>query len=487
MARGSELIRLSAREVVRLLAAREVSPLELIDAALERIEEVEPAVNALPTICADRARDNARRLTDLGDGEKRGRLHGLPVAIKDLMDVEGVRTTLGSPIHADRIPTSSHPLVERIEGRGGIVLAKSNTPEFGAGGNTFNEVFGQTLNPWNLSLTCGGSSGGSAVALATGEIWLAHGSDHGGSLRKPAAFCSVVGLRPSPGRVTRGTVSNLFSPSSVEGPMARDVGDLALFLDTMAGVDPMDPLTRRAPDVSFIKSVELAKAGHAESRPLRVAWTADLGGAAAVDREVREICEAAARKFEGIGVEVVEACPDPGKIDEAFQILRAMIFVVNREADLENHRDQLKQDIIWNTEKGLRLTPTEIAWAERERAAFYGRMAAFMETYDLLLLPCTPVPPFDVNLRYPPVIDGQAVDNYIAGSLITSAITLSGAPALSLPAGFTGDGRPVGLQMVGKPYGEADLLAAAALLEQETGLAGLMPIDPKPGTVPPAV
>jgi amidase len=485
MARANELIRLSAREAVRLLAAREISPLELIDAALERIAEVEPVVNALPTLCAERARDHARRLTDQGDGDKRGRLHGLPVAIKDLMDVEGVRTTMGSPIHADRVPTFSHPLVTRIEDRGGIVLAKSNTPEFGAGGNTFNEVFGQTLNPWNTSLTCGGSSGGSAVALATGEIWLAHGSDHGGSLRKPAAFCSVVGLRPSQGRVTRGTVSNLFSPSSVEGPMARDVADLALFLDTMAGVDPRDPLTRRAPDNSYVSAVDAAVAGDRTRRPLRIAWTADLGGAAAVDREVREICEAAARKFEGIGVEVVEACPDPGKIDEAFQILRAMIFVVNREADLLNHRDQLKQDIIWNTEKGLKLTPTQIAWAERERAAYFGRVATFFESYDLLLLPCTPVPPFDVNLRYPPVIDGQAVDNYIAGSLITSAITLSGSPALSLPAGFTSDGRPVGLQIVGRPYGEADLLAASALLEQQTGLAGLMPIDPRAGTVPP--
>ena len=483
----NELTKLSARAAVRLLAAREISPLELIDAALERIAEVEPVVNALPTLCAERARDHARRLTDTGDSDRRGRLRGLPVAIKDLMDVAGVRTTLGSPIHADRVPTASHPLVERIEGRGGVVLAKSNTPEFGAGGNTFNEVFGPTLNPWNTALTCGGSSGGSAVALATGEIWLAHGSDHGGSLRKPAAFCSVVGLRPSPGRVTRGTVANLYSPSSVEGPMARDVADLALFLDTMAGVDPRDPLTRRAPDDSYASAVEAAVSGDQAGRPLRVAWTANLGGLAAVDREVREICEAAARKFEGIGVEVVEACPDPGKIDEAFQILRALIFVVNREADLKNHRDQLKQDIIWNTEKGLKLTASEIAWAERERAAYYGRMAAFFETYDLLLLPCTPVPPFDVNLRYPPVIDGQAVDNYIAGSLITSAITLSGSPALSLPAGFTGDGRPVGLQIVGRPYGEADLLAAAALLEQETGLAGRVPIDPRVGTVPPAV
>ncbi|HEY7578148.1 MAG TPA: amidase family protein, partial [Acetobacteraceae bacterium] len=243
---SEELIRLTATEAVSRLRRREISPLELIDAAAARIAAVEPAVNALPTLCLDRARDHARRLMN-GAGreaeDEAGWLGGLPVAIKDLTDVAGVRTTYGSPIFRDHVPTASHPVVERIERKGGIVIAKSNTPEFGAGGSTFNEVFGRTRNPWNTSLTCGGSTGGGAVALATGEVWLAHGSDHGGSLRRPGTYCSVVGLRPSPGRVTRGTANNLWSPLSVQGPMARNIPDLALFLDTMAGLCPHDPMT----------------------------------------------------------------------------------------------------------------------------------------------------------------------------------------------------------------------------------------------------
>src|SRR5215510_6483088 len=286
--RGSdELIRLSATEAVARLRRDEVSPLDLIDAAEARIAAVDGAVNALPTLCLDRAREHAR---DLMAGRRRdaenepGWLAGLPVAIKDLVDVAGVRTTYGSPIFRDHVPVVSHPLVERIERKGGIVIAKSNTPEFGAGSNTFNEVFGRTRNPWNTALTCGGSTGGGAVALATGMAWLAHGSDHGGSLRGPATLCSVVGVRPSPGRVTRGTANNLFSPLSVQGPMARNVPDLALALDSMAGFCPLDPLTFDAPTMSFSDAV-----AHPPRR-LRIAWTANYGGRVPVDRETREIC-----------------------------------------------------------------------------------------------------------------------------------------------------------------------------------------------------
>src|ERR1700756_3466797 len=250
----NELWRMSAVEAVARLREREVSPLELVEASARRIAEIEPAVNALPTLCLDRAREHARRIMQGGAACKAageaGWLAGLPVSIKDLTDVAGVRTTYGSPLFADHVPAQSHPLVERIERKGGIVVAKSNTPEFGAGGNTFNEVFGRTRNPWNTALTCGGSTGGGAVSLATGEVWLAHGSDHGGSLRRPGTYCSVVGLRPSPGRVTRGTSNNLWSPQSVQGPMARNVPDLALFLDTMAGLCLQDPMTFDAPAVS---------------------------------------------------------------------------------------------------------------------------------------------------------------------------------------------------------------------------------------------
>src|SRR5438034_7864688 len=272
----NELWRMSAVEAVARLKKGEISPLDLVEASAGRIAEVEPAVNALPTLCLDRARDHAKRIMQGGAACKAageaGWLAGLPVSIKDLTDVAGVRTTYGSPLFADHIPTKSHPLVERIERKGGIVMAKSNTPEFGAGGSTFNEVFGRTRNPWNTALTPGGSTGGGGAALAAGEVWLAHGSDHAGSLRRPATYCSVVGLRPSPGRVTRGTSNNLFSPLSVQGPMARTVADVALFLDTMAGLCSRDPLTFEAPHRSFAAAVA------SPIVPKRVAYTADFGG-----------------------------------------------------------------------------------------------------------------------------------------------------------------------------------------------------------------
>src|SRR5882757_5541892 len=308
-----ELCRLTATEAVLRLKRREITPLDLIDAAARRIAEVEPDINALPTLCFDRARAHAERLMR-GEGRgaeaEPGWLCGLPVAIKDLTDVAGVRTTYGSPIFRDHVPTRSHPVVERIERRGGIVIAKSNTPEFGAGGSTFNEVFGRTRNPWNLSLTSGGSTGGGAVSVATGEVWLAQGTDHGGSLRRPGTYCSVVGIRPSPGRVTRGTVNNLYSPLSVQGPMARTVSDLALFLDAMSGFCPLDPLTFDAPAISF--SDGLAR----PAAPKRVAFTADYNGRMPIDREVRDICTKAARRFEELGCIVEEASPDIGAADQ---------------------------------------------------------------------------------------------------------------------------------------------------------------------------
>ena len=280
-----------------------------------------------------------------------GWLGGLPVAIKDLADVAGVRTTYGSPIFRDHVPKTSHPVVERIERKGGIVIAKSNTPEFGAGGSTFNEVFGRTRNPWNTALTPGGSTGGGAAALAAGEVWLAHGSDHAGSLRRPATYCSVVGLRPSAGRVTRGTSNNLFAPLSVQGPMARTVADVALFLDTMTGLCARDPLTFEAPRRSFAEAVANPV------RPKRVAFTATFGGKVAVDRETREICANAARRFEDLGAVVEDAAPDLGSIEEAFLALRSQHFVVERELMLQTHRELIKPDIVWNTERGLQADP----------------------------------------------------------------------------------------------------------------------------------
>ena len=477
-----ELVRLTAVEAVAKLRSREITPLELIDAAAARIAEVEPAVNALPTLCLDRARDHARRLMAGGGREAEGEagwLAGLPVAIKDLADVAGVRTTYGSPIFRDHVPTTSHPVVERIERKGGIVIAKSNTPEFGAGGSTFNEVFGRTCNPWNTSLTCGGSTGGGAVALATGEVWLAHGSDHGGSLRRPATYCSVVGIRASPGRVTRGTSNNLFSPLSVQGPMARNIPDLALFLDTMAGLCPRDPLTFDAPAVSFADAVARARP------PRRIAYTSDYGGRIPVDRETREICERAARRFEELGCVVEEFAPDLGAIDEAFMVLRSQHFVVDRELQMQTHRELIKPDIIWNAEKGLAQTPSRIAWAERERAAFFRRFVAMFQTYDVFVTPSAATPAFDVNLRHPEYVDGKKLTDYMGASTLNAAVTMTSCPAVAVPCGFDQYGRPVGLQIAGPVRGEAIVLGAAALFERLTGFDKLLPINPREGTVPP--
>ncbi len=478
---ADDLIRLTATEAVARLKRREISPLELIDAAERRIAEVEPAVNALPTLCFDRARDHAKRIMageGAGNADHPGWLAGLPVTIKDLTDVAGVRTTYGSPIFRDHIPTASHPLVERIEALGGVVIGKSNTPEFGAGGSTFNEVFGRTRNPWNTALTCAGSTGGGAVALATGECWLSHGSDHGGSLRRPGTYCSVTGIRPSPGRVTRGTSNNLFAPLSVQGPMARNIPDLALFLDTMAGWDIRDPLTYDAPAVPYARHVAEARS------PKRVAYTIFSGGLA-IDRETRDICAAAARRFAGAGCVVEEIELDLGALQEAFLVLRSQAFVVDREKQLETHRDLIKPDIIWNTERGLKATPSQLAWADRERAAWYRKLVAVFAQYDVIVTPGAGTPAFDVMLRHPESIGGRKLDNYMAGSMWNAAFTLAGCPAVAVPCGFDQYGRPIGLQVAAPPRRDEVALAAAAVFERLGGLDRLLPIDPREGTVPP--
>jgi amidase len=478
-----EFFRLTAREASAALARGEVSPLELVEAAAARIAEVEPAVNALPTLCLDRARDHARRLMR-GEGREMegqaGWLGGLPVSIKDLTDVAGVRTTYGSPLFRDHVPQASHPVVRRIEARGGIVVAKSNTPEFGAGGSTFNEVFGRTRNPWNTSLTCGGSTGGGAVSVATGEVWLAQGTDHAGSLRRPGTYCSVVGLRPSPGRVPRGTVNNLFATLSVQGPMARNIADLALFLDTMAGWCPLDPMTYDAPGMSYSQAVAQVE----DFRP-RVAFTLDYGGALAIDRESRAICEAAIRRYADAGFVVEECSPEFGELTEALLVLRSQHFVVDRELQLLANRDSLKPDIIWNTERGLNATPSQIAWADRERSRFFREMTKIFARFDVFVTPSAPTPAFDVMLRAPESIAGQKLANYMGGSMLNAAMTMAGSPAVALPCGFDQYGRPIGLQIAAAPRRDDTALRAAAIFEALGGLNTLLPIDPRPGTVPP--
>jgi amidase len=464
-----DLIRKSATQIVDLLSRREISPVDLLDALETRIVETDPHVGALPTLCFDRARDKARELAGSG---KSSLLLGLPVAIKDLIEVAGVRTTYGSPIFKDHVPRNSDILVDRLERNGAIVYAKSNTPEFGAGANTFNEVFEPTRNPWNTSLSAAGSSGGSAAALATGMAWLAHGSDLGGSLRNPASFCGVVGLRPSPGRVAATPGYRIDDTLGVEGPMARNVADLALFLDAMCGADAGDPLSLPSPVESFTDNLRTSPG------PKRIAYSRDLG-ITPVDEEVARLTLAAARKFEDLGVVVEEAHPDFSEAHECFTILRARNFVVGLKDHYDHRRHLLKPEIIWNIEQGLKFTSEDVMRAERQRHAMFTRAVSFFDTYDLLLTPATIVPAFPLEQRYLERLGTHVFGNYVEWLGIAYAITLICSPAMSLPCGLTASGLPVGLQIAGPRLGEASVLKAGQMLETLLGFSKSIPIEPR--------
>jgi amidase len=472
MSSDDELIRSTACAIVDQLNSGQITPLDLLDALEKRIAEVDGKTNALPTLCFDRARQHAKTLMQKPPGE-RGLLGGLPVPIKDLTNVAGVRTTQGSPIYKDTVAERSDILVELLESNGGVIYAKSNTPEFGAGANTFNEVFGATRNPWDLSRSAAGSSGGAAVALATGMAWLAHGSDMGGSLRNPASFCGIVGMRPSIGRVPHTVAAKLDRTLGVQGPMARNVEDLALLLDAMSGEHPADPLSLPKLPKSFLSA---ARSGR---RPKRIAYSPDLG-ITPVDPEVAAITRKAALRFAEAGAIVEEAHPDLREAHECFQVLRAFDFAISKAALLRNKRDQLKPEVIWNIEEGLKLTVEQLERAEAQRVAMTMRTIEFFKSYDLLLTPATIVAPFPVENRYVAECAGRKFDNYFEWLGIVYAITLACCPALSLPCGFTASGLPVGLQMVAAPRGEAELLAGAKTLEDILGLRGATPIDPRP-------
>ncbi|MCA0434231.1 MAG: amidase [Proteobacteria bacterium] len=466
----TELYRMTAVEVANLLRIGAVSPLDCLDALEKRIAAVNAPVNALVTLCFDRARAHARKIMDTPVHE-RGRLGGMPVAIKDLADVAGVRSTQGSLIFKDTVPSESDILVRHLEDEGGIVYAMSNTPEFGAGAQTFNEVFGITRNPWDTRLTSSGSSGGAAAALASGMAWIAHGSDLGGSLRNPASFCGVVGMRPSPGRVAASVYSKIDGTMGLEGPMARSVGDLAFFFDAMTGDEPGDPLSLPREDINYFAATQSGW------KPKRVAVSRDLG-ITPVDPEVAEIVLKAARKLEGEGVIVEEAHPDLKEAMECFQTLRAIGFATGMRQLLLDHRDKLKPEVIWNIEKGLKLSGEDIARAEAQRGAMFKRMGKFLETYDLLLCPATIVPPFPVEERYVKSCNGVTFNSYVDWLIIVGAITVCACPAISIPCGFTQSKLPVGLQIVAPNRGEQKLLAGAAFIEKVLGLGAITPIDP---------
>lgn len=473
MGSSEELVQATACDIVERLRKNEITPHDLLDALESRIRKVDGEVNALPILCFDRARDHADKLLKKPAAE-RGMLAGMPVPIKDLTDVAGVRTTQGSPIFKDVVAAKSNIVVENLEINGAIVYAKSNTPEFGAGAQTFNEVFGATRNPWNLSRSASGSSGGAAAALASGTAWLAHGTDVGGSLRNPASFCGVVGMRPSIGRVAHSQAAKVDRTLSADGPMARNVEDLALMLDAMSGEHIGDALSLPRLPTSFLAA---ARSG---AKPKRIAYSATLG-ISPVDPEVAEITRKAAHRFAEAGVIVEEAHPDFSEAVECARVLRAYDYVLTKGKLLKSHRDQLKPEVIWNIEEGLKLTLADIERAEAQRVTLMNRALAFFQTYDLLLCPTTIVAPFPVEQRYLAECDGVKFDSYVGWLAIVSAITIACCPGLSIPCGFTRENLPVGLQIVAPPRGEARALASGKLLETILGLGAITPIDPRAG------
>lgn len=466
----SEFWKMTAREVVGLLKSRQVTPFELIDASLQRIEQTNTALNSLPTLCIERARHHAQRFSDSNEPSI---LAGLPVAVKDLNDVQGVRTTYGSPLFTNHVPDSSDAMVEILEGNGGIVVAKANSPEFGHGANTFNEVFGKTRNPWNLSLTCGGSSGGSAVAVASGQVWGATGSDFGCSLRTPASFCSVASLRPSPGRIARSRVRLPYDNLWVQGPMARNVGDVALMMDAMVGAHPLDPISMERPSTAFVDAVDKP------ALPRRIAFSPDLGGHVRISQSVRRIFAEAIQKISALDVQIDEACPDLRDAGEIYETLRANQFVGDLGPIIEEHADRVRVELVENYARGKAMSVEQLAKAEIARGKLYERVARFFDDHDLLIVPATAVPPFDIDIKYLKDIDGDPLKYYYEWYAICYYLTITSLPILSLPCGFTSDGRPIGLQLVGPPRSEHRLLSYAAILEDVLRVSGATPIDPQ--------
>jgi len=459
--RGDEMKFLTATELAAMIRARELSAAEVMEACLDRIERVNPKVNAIVTFTPERAMEAARDADEaLARGLAAGPLHGLPVAHKDLALTRGVRTTFGSPIFEHFVPEQDALIVERLKGAGAISVGKTNTPEFGAGSQTFNEVFGETLNPYDTTKTCGGSSGGAAVALACGMLPIADGSDMGGSLRNPASFCNVVGFRPSPGRVpTWPDVAP--SPLSVEGPMARTVRDAGLMLSAMAGPDGRSPISQEEPGSTFARSLERDFGG------TRIAWSRVLEGLP-VDPRVTAVLDGQRRVFEDLGCVVEEAEPDFAGADEVFKVLRAWRFELAYGDLLEEHRHEMKDTVVWNIEEGRRLTGPQVGRAERLRAEIFHRVRAFMETYEFLVLPVAQVPPFDVKERYVTQINGEEMGTYIDWMRSCYYVTVTGLPAISVPCGFTPEGLPVGVQIVGRHRDDFGVLQLAHAFEGAT-------------------
>ena len=458
---STNLCFLPATELASQLRKKEISAREVLSAHLSQIERVNPKVNAIVTLVAEQASDAADDMdTAIAHGEISGPLHGLPIAHKDLQNTRGIRTTYGSPIYQDFVPNADSLVVERLKSAGAITIGKTNVPEFGAGSQTFNPIFGATRNPYDLSRTVGGSSGGAAAALACGLMPIADGSDMGGSLRNPANFCNVVGLRPSPGRVPSWPVELGWFTLSVDGPMARTVSDVALLLSVLAGPDSRSPVALSDPGSMFAGPLERDFKGQ------RVAWV-DLG--LPYEPEVKQVVDSTRVIFESLGCIVEEAELDFSDADEIFKVWRAWSFEAGLSGEYQKHKDQLKDTVIWNIEQGLPLTGPHLARMELKRTQLFHRLREFMERYEFLILPVSQVLPFDVNQPYPTEINGEKMLTYIDWMKSCYYISTVGNPALAVPGGFTDSGLPVGVQIVGRHHDDWGVLQLGFAFEQVTG------------------
>lgn len=450
-----------ARVMAAAVAARRISARELLDLHLDRIEVTNRSVNAVVSMDPERSREQAAAADQrLASGKPVGPLHGLPFAFKDTHEVAGWTTTFGSPMRADHVPRRDELIVERIRAAGVVVIGKTNVPEWAAGSHTFNPVFGTTRNPYDLTRSAGGSSGGAAAALASGMVPLAEGSDMGGSLRNPASFCNVVGLRPSVGRVPAWPALNAWELTSVGGPMARDVEDLALLLSVIAGPSTRAPLSLETPGSAFAPPVEGTLAG------LRVALSTDLGGLLEVDHAVADVVRAQEATLTEAGARVASAHPDLSGADEVFRTLRAWLFQHRFGAMLAKRPDAFKPSLADNIRAGAGLSGADLARAYERRTRLAERVRLFFEDHDLLLMPVSQVPPFSADVEYPTEINGREQATYLDWMRSAYLVTVTGCPAISVPAGFTPEGWPVGVQLVAAPNRERALLEVAHAFEQ---------------------
>ncbi|MBP2702311.1 amidase [Microbispora sp. RL4-1S] len=455
---SDELADLTATEMSVLLRAREVSAVELTESCLRRIEDANGRVNAIVTLVPDLALDEARRAdADLARGRWRGPLHGLPVAHKDLVDTAGIRTTYGSAQYADHVPEDDDVLVQRIREAGGITVGKTNTPEFGTGSHTVNEVFGATRNPYDLSRSAGGSSGGAAAALATRMVPLAGGSDMGGSLRNPASFCNVAGLRPTPGRVPSETIETAWFTMPVPGPMARTSADLALFMSAISGFHPGSPYSIREDGSAFAAPL------HLDLSEVRIGFSPSLGGLP-VDPETARLTAEAARVLAGLGAKVEETDLNLSAAEDAFRIYRAWYYALRFGAERGTG-----PNVTWNVAEGRKVTGADLARAERIRSWLFHLMRAFFLEHDFLLAPVSQVPPFPVEQPYVTEVAGVPMPDYLAWMRSCYWLTVTHSPAMSVPCGFTSAGLPVGVQIVGRPWADMDVLRLGHAFEQATG------------------